>query len=706
MTEREREYERWRKWVSVCVKAQEPWRENAERWLGLYEGRSEKGNASANSRYCISVNRVFPTTEAMVAALYARNPRVRVLPRREKYRTTDGRELDGVEAAKTIERIVNWQFGEMGVDEEVRLVIRDAFLFGYGAMYVGYQAQVDTVRVTVEEGAEEVRRTVNPEYVSWMKSESVVYRWLRPSDVLFPPTASRLKELPFLIVREVRHLDEVLADPNVLEGAKRKLRERGGDAFQGSVIDGYGQEKSEDYYGQKVGEEMRESFNMVTCWNIWSRKENFHGVIAEGCDEFLRHGPWPFDLEGYPVEFLVFNEHPRSIYPISDVETYEDQARELEIIRNRMLDAVDKVKQIILVTKGRASEEDLSRIAKAAQGGIVEVQDSAAFNVVQLSSLPQELFQFEGRLQEDMLVQSQVSEYRQGVRGEAKTATEAQLIAQGTSVKLVKKNDLLLKFIRNVARKTLQILQENLTARQALRIEGDKGFTFLEYGREDIEGEYDFEVEADSNHPTSFIVEQQRALEALNLMYGKQGVDNVQLLRETARKLRMEKIGEIIPGPDNPDAAGNAEFENRLMLAGEPQQVLPNHLHEEHVRVHQAALGVLQGEINRVAAETEDFTARLAAERAGSELQAAFGGNGNGNGMSAAISAGARMSEANARQQTLRLQQVAKILMEHIMAHQQYIRSTGSSIVPGSDFEARPPFGSLLPVEQQRGPLQ
>jgi hypothetical protein len=129
------------------------------------------------------------------------------------------------------------------------------------------------------------------------------------------------------------------------------------------------------------------------------------------------------------------------------------------------------------------------------------------------------------------------------------------------------------------------------TTKQAVRLAGSTGTKWRSWTGEDIKGNYGIIVQAFSTVPFNEQTETRRVVDAVNLLYGKPEVDNVELL--SAMVERMKLPDRIIrrtttQGPQDPAT------EHIMLIKGIPLRVDPTEDHVDHHNKHQVFIEWLQ----------------------------------------------------------------------------------------------------------------
>jgi len=115
---------------------------------------------------------------------------------------------------------------------------------------------------------------------------------------------------------------------------------------------------------------------------------------------------------------------------------------------------------------------------------------------------------------------SGVSEYQRGNQPEIRrTATEAAMINDGANARSADKLSIVERAIGDVAERVVKLTQEFLTSDSVARIIGPDGAAqWVQYTADDIQGEYDFTVEAGSTQPQNESSRRQAALQLMDAM--------------------------------------------------------------------------------------------------------------------------------------------------------------------------------------------
>jgi hypothetical protein len=132
--------------------------------------------------------------------------------------------------------------------------------------------------------------------------------------------------------------------------------------------------------------------------------------------------------------------------------------------------------------------------------------------------LSAEIYNYSNIIANDINTVSGISEYARGAMPEIRrTATEASIIADAANARAADKLAIIEISIAQVAKRVVQLLQQFMTGEAMARVADAGGEDlFIPYGREEIVGEYDFDVQAGSTQPMNDTIRRQQAVSLLN----------------------------------------------------------------------------------------------------------------------------------------------------------------------------------------------
>jgi hypothetical protein len=209
---------------------------------------------------------------------------------------------------------------------------------------------------------------------------------------------------------------------------------------------------------------------------------------------------------------------------MGEIECMEPLQLELDMTRSAQLrDLLNHVRKYAS-RKGTLDQENIERLATGRDGELVLLEESAPDDVskslVSLPSMeiPQQTYQMTQIISEDLTRVSGVSDYAMGSMPEIRrTATEAGIIQDSANSRAADKLAQIEIALAYVARRICQLGQQYLTQEQVARIEGEDGaINWVEFDKEAIQGEFDFDIEAGSTQPQNETFRRQSALQLMD----------------------------------------------------------------------------------------------------------------------------------------------------------------------------------------------
>lgn len=483
------------------------------RWdsfVQLFKGDQEKP-FQINPK--IVVNVVFSNARTLLPALYTFDPHFIIKPRRRQ----------DVKFAPIVEALINYEWKELSLKKQIRRAILDAYLLGYGIVKVGWQFE------TVRADDKEVGLLESNEYV---KEDRPFALRISPRKFVIDPKAIDLETATWVAEEIKKPLRDVKADPKYKHTRDMK----------GSKVE--------------IGEGIEET--EVTLYEIWDKKHERLMVVAEGHDEFLRDEDFPYAaMEGFPYEMLSFNEVPDELFPIPDVSQYEQLQDEVNRNRTAMVNHIKRFVRILLYQKGVIQEEEADQIMKAEDAEMIGVTDINAVRFMEYAVTPPDWYNMDALLKGDIQMVSGITELQRGGKSDAKTATEASIKNLYTQSRIGDYLDLIETWLSNVARKLIQLMQENMEASDVQIITGEELMklglvkskeeaNLWQFSREEIQGEYRVTIEAGSTAQSADAMRIKQSLDTYNLLANAQEVNRKALIKKVLEALGWKDAEELL----------------------------------------------------------------------------------------------------------------------------------------------------------------
>jgi len=239
----------------------------------------------------------------------------------------------------------------------------------------------------------------------------------------------------------------------------------------------------------------------IRMWEIWDREHDEKHLVAENVKHFLeKDSNWPFEFEvgddPFPCTVLEAKIDPQSSHSISEFQPIEDQIFERSRIRSIQSAIVKKLAPRYLYNSQGATKAQMRKFLSSNVLDGIEVKNPAGIQLAPVPQVPAGFFEFDSVLKDDLKDVSGQSEIDQGEL--AKTATEANIIEGRSAVRKSARNIDFENFVARSMAKFGWLIQQFQTEEISFRISGDKTpdgqDQFMSVSKQDIQGEFDFEV--------------------------------------------------------------------------------------------------------------------------------------------------------------------------------------------------------------------
>lgn len=494
-----------------------------ERMLDLYKGKHFPVGLDDEDR--IAINIAFSTINVIFPSISVNHPKIEVMANRPQ----------DEDRAVITEAIINYWWRHYDFRTPFRRAAKDFLVIGHGWVKVGYKFVEKLEELDPDEKRELIGEMTaqadlfaadNPEMANDLPTDDEIeanapeaktvvvedrpfLERISPFDMFVDPEATSLDDAKWIAQRIIRSLEEVKADQRYKSSTRRNIS-------ADSAL-------SADWMTETQRKKLDTDFERVTVWEFYDLIDETISVFTEGSDDFLidpREMPYAF---GHPYEFIANYEVPDEFYPIGDLEMVEAPQQELNKTRSQMMNHRKKY--------GRKYLYRASALGPDGRQGLESNEDNIAIEVIDdnlplqdilmpvpITPMSGDLYQYSQIIESDMDKVSGVNEYARGATPEVRrTATEAAMIQDASNARSADKLALIELAIGKIARKVLMLAQQYMTGQQVARVVGAEGQQFwFDYEVEDIEGEYDFNVEGGSTQPQNDTFRRQQAVAMMN----------------------------------------------------------------------------------------------------------------------------------------------------------------------------------------------
>jgi len=568
-------YSKWSERIDVSKRLIKNRIDEWQEFLRYYRLDLREGEAPTGDN--VWINFQFAYSRIILPSIYYRNPDMNVRPRR-KGQTSQLELL----AAEVKDDVLNYQFEELAFEVEARRVIFDTLFCGYGVMKFGFapklaeQKKVSEITTLDFEALfeEEDEPGVSREgYDDRVRADHPFMLRVAPRYFWVDPLATSLEDARWVIHGILKPIKELQKDRNYpsrltsgVEGTHRLEEERYLTEADKSSVESH-----------MRGTPMAE---LVMLYEIWDKENNELLVMDsynkdQGSREFLKRKDWPYNIEGFPFELLVFNPDPESPLGVSDVSNWKSPAQAINFINSMHYNHVKRFQRKYICEKGMLAEGGEEKLLYPADGMVVEVNgDVDSLKPLQDAPITPDAYALRDVVQNGLVLLSGVTEQKRGAIEKSKTATEASLIDQQARIRDSDRLYVVSKFVERAAKKLLQLDREFLDFGTVESIVGPEKARFW---LQDPEGfwksEVDVKVRVGSSAFVSKEVQAKQYLDLLNLtanlvdpMTGQPLVNVQEIIRRVADKLDIDDYesllapvpppGTLPPGVAPPTAQG------------------------------------------------------------------------------------------------------------------------------------------------------
>jgi len=458
----------------------------------------------------VPVNLVFSILRSVVPQVYFKDPHVIITP------TKPGLEYEL--HARLVESIDNWLLRELSTKYEIKKMIADAFLCGLGNGFTGYDSEYgyDPKKTIDEKGQASLtqfnKKGYRIEYNAHVSPGMPWFLRARPEDVVYPWGCESSYNAEWVAMRVFRPLADIKVDPKY----------KNTEGLAGS----YTQQRTTPAGGTK--EYTQDTFPMDHEWvELWQVRDAKTGKILAFTmdhDKFLRDEADLLQIDGLPVDTLVFNPDPDYVYGIPDTRIIEPQLLELNEIRTQAMKhrRVDIVK--LLYKKGAIKKEALDRLLDERVQAAVEIEAEGTLgeSVLPITSGVSGILADLANMGE--VVRGDVREsvgFSRSATGEymGKThisAAETDVVQWAGQIRIDERRDAVADLLTSIVRRFNQLVFTHWTTDMVRSVTGPDGARWwLKFNPSEIKSEYNIKVDPNNAIPVDQRTRKQDAMEMI-----------------------------------------------------------------------------------------------------------------------------------------------------------------------------------------------
>lgn len=512
---------RWIERYERSKKMQKPFLDDSTQFRRAYLGdySRKKGHRVLEDK--MSVNFIYQYAETVQPYIFAGQPKVFVKPKMPQYEPT----------ALNMQENINYWAKELNTYDEFDEACFDSF-FGHAAVEVGWDYQTELREqpvdepMTMSDGSPALHPdTGEPMTQSVMKQQEFVRKdrpFLRrrnPFDIYFDPDTPRRKDSRYMIVRDVVTHEYFLGMSEIPQDLKDKVKP--------NLRPDQTSEDAEMYY--TLARDNKSDSEWVELLTIWDKEHELKIIISpQYKDEPLAVSRWPYEMDyeedPFPVTIYDGKRDFMSPYTFSEFRPVWDHILEINRVRTAFLIHMKRSLPKYMYNKATGTRAQMSKLMSSRSDEASELNNPEGLKIVPTAPMPQELFAWEQMLQKDIENVSSLYEY-QG-ENNANTATEASIVQSHADVRKTAKSNRFQKFVTTCLGKMGQLCQQFQDEKVAISIANGQGDThWLHVSKEEIQGEFAFEMEPGTIEYHNEMMERQQVLQYAQMMANNPNVD-------------------------------------------------------------------------------------------------------------------------------------------------------------------------------------
>lgn len=472
-----------------------------DRMIDLYRGRHFDGLADEDR---MLVNMAFATINVIGPSVAVNHPKI----------TVGARKPDDGDRAIVTEAIINYWWRHYDCQKELRRAVDDYLILGHGWIKVGYsfveEEKVKEVMTEEDGGVEDPEQGMSLETEIVVVEDRPFIERISPYDVFVDPDATTMENAKWIAQRIRRPMIDVKNDTKYNKQARNN-----------SVASSYSKWTTDDGNRNRP---KPDSDAYVDVWEFYDIKRGVMAVFCDGGDSFLvspHKMPYAF---GHPFVMMRNYDVPEHFYPMGELEAIEPLQYELNATRTQMMNHRKRFSRKWLYRETAFDQDGRNALESDEDNVMVPVISDEPLSSVVVSMPavvnPPDMYNVSGLIQQDIDRVSGVAEFMRGGASEiSRTATEAAMMQDAMNARTSDKLAEVERTIAGAARRLIGLAQQYLTGEHVARVVGSQAMPiWIQFDRDYIMGDFDFEVEAGSTQPVNESFRRQMALQMVDAM--------------------------------------------------------------------------------------------------------------------------------------------------------------------------------------------
>lgn len=492
-----------------------------ERMIDLYRGKHHASADVDDATQRLVINMAFATINAIGPSVAVNNPKFSVMARKPQQ----------APHAIITQEILNYLWRTHKFHKQFRLGVDDQLALGHGWIKVGYRKVKKPVEKPAPDDDGDMKDLEDgeaPGIDDGTPGEGQVETEMRvvddrpfiervsPFDMYVDPDAKSVETVRWVAQRIRRAINDVKVDSRYDKKARSKASATSWKQINPNGDNPHEEDNSVGYCD--VIEFYDVKANMVCTFvaNSGKREDDERLFLIPP-----KKMPYAF---GHPFVMLRNYEVTDYFYPMGELEQIESLQHELNETRTQMLNHRRKNVAKWLIDEARFSQRGIDALKSDKHNTVVPVEGGddpkTAISPMPGHGITGDAYNMSEVVQDDIRSVTATSEYQSGGGPEIRrTATEAAMIQDAQNARAADKLAKIEGSLAEIGSRVVQLMQQFLTGQHVARVVGsERAPIWVQYDKDYIQGEFDFEVEGGSTQPKNESFLRQSALQFMDAM--------------------------------------------------------------------------------------------------------------------------------------------------------------------------------------------
>lgn len=306
---------------------------------------------------------------------------------------------------------------------------------------------------------------------------------------------------------------------------------------------------------------------LVELWNIEKRQVVY--FVDEIQDRPILVKDWLWNINGFPYTTCTFNKDNDRLLPIPDFRQYKHLVFEKMRIVTKLSELLKRLHRVFLaddrisaklddiLNGGEATVVPVNRKPETDNANPTSPENLENFiKAVADFTVSESYFAYLRVIDSQIERMSGITDYERGIVGAIKrTATEMNSLSSVQNLKIERRRGILKKWIVEINKKRLQLLQQNLTIKKRIQILQKGKLIFPSYDKNDILGDFSFDLDVTTMIKKNKTLAQKYSLEKYTQLKDdpyEQGAGRKKLLIDVHKSYDDIDIDDRLTDPQPP----------------------------------------------------------------------------------------------------------------------------------------------------------